>query len=444
MKKSKAKTKKSKTAKKKAKVTTFLSNTPGEKVEGSINFVISQWVDIDDIGEDPMNPNTMAGVQHEALGKIMKDHGWLEDVVLNEHPIEGKKYTLINGHQRVKVLKLQGVKRVLAKIIKVTPMIARSIGLAMNRNVGKDDPEKLSNLLLYAYKADKLELFLEKIPTFGIDEAKLLIDKYHDTALGQQDEEILPSLPTSTKTKLGDLYVLGDHKVLCGDCTDPEHVKKLLGNELVNHVNTDPPYGVNYAGKNHFLNKINRKGNHVPIQGDLGDEDMTPFFSKFLEVIPLTEYNTLNIWMSGMKLDQLTRAFKESGFTWGDYLVWVKNQFVIGRKDHNPQHEFCLYGWKGKHKFYGGNSASTIYFEKKPLVSGEHPTMKPVPLIAKTILEGSKPGDIVYDAFGGSGTTLIACENEGRKARVIELEPHYVDVIVKRWEEKTGKKAEKI
>lgn len=412
----------------------------------TVKFVESVWVDIKDIGVDPMNPNTMTKAQHESLGKSMDENGFIEDVLLNNKKTStGQKYTLINGHQRIYVLQDKGEKRVLAKIIKVTALKARQIGWAMNRNVGQDDKEKLSNLLLYAYKNDKLDAFLESVPTFGEDQAKLLIDKFHDTGLFQEGDEIIPETPTSTKTKIGDVYQLGIHKIMCGDASSQEHVDKLFAGKKANHVNMDPPYGVDYLGKGHLLNKINKSNpRYTVINNDVDIEDYTAFFKSVLDTIPLTEYNTINVWMSGLRLHELRIAFEDAGYTWGDYLVWVKSSIVPGRKDHNPRHEFCLYGWKGKHKFYGGNDASSCYFENKPVTSKEHPTMKPVNLIARTILEGSKPKDIVYDGFCGSGTTLISCENENRICFGMELSEYYVDIIISRWETKTNKKARKL
>ena len=412
----------------------------------TVEFVKSEWVNLSEIAEDPMNPNVINKAQHESLSKSMDENGFIEDVLLNDKPIGGKRFTLINGHQRVYVLLEKGEKRVLAKIIKVSVIKARQIGWAMNRNVGQDDQEKLSNLLLYALKNDKLDMFLDSVPDFGEDKAKLLIDKFHDTGLSEEGDEEIPEVTETSKVKEGDLFQLGDHRLLCGDSTKKEHVDKLFAGKVANHVNMDPPYGVDYLGKDHFLKKINKPNSKTrEIANDnMNPDDYTEFFKKVLANIPLAEYNTLNIWMGGLRLDELTRAFKEEGFTWGDYLVWVKNQFVLGRKDHNPRHEFCLYGWKGKHKFYGGQDASSCYFENKPLTSEDHPTMKPVNLIARTILEGTKPKDIVYDAFCGSGTSIIACENENRICYAIEMMPHYIDVIIRRWEEKTNKKAVKL
>ena len=412
----------------------------------TIKFIKSVWIDIKDIGVDTMNPNTMTKAQHDSLGKSMDENGFIEDILLNnKKTTTGQKYTLINGHQRVYVLQDKGEQRVLAKIIKVTALKARQIGWAMNRNVGQDDKEKLSNLLLYAYKNDKLDAFLESVPTFGEDQAKLLIDKFHDTGLFQEGDEIIPETPTSTKTKIGDIYQMGKHRLCCGDAANQEHVDKLFDGKKANHVNMDPPYGVDYLGKGHLLHKINKSNpKSTVIKNDVGIEDYTAFFKSFLEIIPLTEYNTINIWMMGSRLHELRIAFEEAGYTWGDYLVWVKNQFVPGRKDHNPRHEFCLYGWKGKHKFYGGADASSCYFENRPATSKEHPTMKPINLIARIILEGTKPKDIVYDGFAGSGTVLIACENENRVAYLMELEPKFCDVIIDRWQRKTNKTATKV
>lgn len=404
-------------------------------------------VKISDIGEDPMNPNTMTKQQHESLSESVDKNGFIEDILLNERKsVDGKKkYTLINGHQRVFILDKKGETKISAKIIKVTEIEARRIGWAMNRNVGQDDPEKLSNLLLLAYKKDRLDAFLQSVPMFGEDKAKLLIDKFHDTTLFQEGDELIPEVPAKSNIKEGDMFQLGSHKILCGDATNSKHIEKLFAGEKAAQINMDPPYGVNYGGEDSFLSKIHKPDRvRARIDGDGGDIDYVDFYSKMIEFVPLTDYNTVYIWMVGMRLAELTEAFKLAGFTWGDYLVWVKNHFVLGRKDHNLQHEFCLYGWKGKHKFYGENNASTVYIENSPQRSDYHPTMKPINLIARTMLEGTKPKDIVYDGCGGSGTTMIVAENENRRCFMIEKVGRYVDVIISRWETKTQRKAVKL
>jgi len=252
----------------------------------------------------------------------------------------------------------------------------------------------------------------------------------------------VPEVPEEPKSKLGEIYQLGRHKIMCGDCTKDIH--KLLGETKIDQLVTDPPYGVNYSAKNEFLNKID-KGSRIQknIQND-NIEDYRNFFTGFLSVIPFSDYNTCYIFMAGLHLHELRMAIEDSGITCGDYLVWVKNNHVLGRKDYNPKHEFIVYGWKGRHKFYGKENLTTVFEYDKPLVNDLHPTMKPVEILVKIINDGSSKNAYIYDPFLGSGSTLIACEQTGRTCYGMEIDPAYIDVIIQRWENYTEEKAIKV
>lgn len=184
------------------------------------------------------------------------------------------------------------------------------------------------------------------------------------------------------------------------------------------------------------------------IQKDIENDNINnyeEFFTKFLgNIIPhFNDYNTFYIFMSGKELHNLRLAVENNDCKCGDYLIWVKNNHVLGRKDYNSKHEFCLYGWYGKHKFYGDFSTTVLCFDK-PLKNDLHPTMKPIELLAKLIKDGSPVGGNILDVFGGSGSTLIACEQTNRNCYMMELDPNYCQVIIDRWEEFTGMEAEKI
>lgn len=412
--------------------------------EQEIEFVTSQKILVDDIEDDPLNPNVMDKSQLDALDYSITDYKWLEDIVINKKGAKLKKFVIVNGHQRLKVLRKRGIKYVWAKIISEKPEVARAIGISMNRNVGKDDPEKLSNALHYIYKHGKLELMSRLTPSYTMDFMKIQIDKFHNTSLGQEYQEVIPPVPKSTKTKTGDMYRLGRHLVICGDATDPTIVNKLLGKAKVQSLVTDPPYGVDYAGKNSFLGKVNKKSRIQFAMESDKNIDYRKFYTKFLKIIPFAEYNTTYIFMAGLRIHEVRMAMEDAGVTWGDYLIWVKNHFVMSRKDYKPKCEFIVYGWKGKHKFYAEYATPNVFEFDKPQTSDDHPTQKPVPLVAKLIIHGTKPEFTVYDPFGGSGTTLMACENEDRICYTAEIIPHFVDVIVKRWENFTKKKAKKL
>ena len=198
---------------------------------------------------------------------------------------------------------------------------------------------------------------------------------------------------------------------------------------------TDPPYGVDYASKNKMLNKVGKgKGNRneTSIEND-NIENYRQFFGEFLSLIPWEEKNTAYIFMSGKELHNLRLAMEDIGMKLSDYLIWVKNNHVLGRKDYHCKHEFIAYGWKGTHQFFGPTNSVTTIEHPRPQSSKEHPTMKPIGLVSKLIKDGSKKGYIVYDPFTGSGTTLLACESLERVCYSMEMSPQYCDVIIKRW-----------
>lgn len=256
------------------------------------------------------------------------------------------------------------------------------------------------------------------------------------------DDEFNPDehIPVEPIAKMGDIFQLGRHRLMCGDSTIQAYVDLLMNGNKVDCVVTDPPYGVDYAGKNEFLNKFD-KGNSI--QKDIENDNITnyrQFFGDFLKCISFKDYNAFYIFMSGQELHNLRLALDDCNLKCCDYLIWLKNNHVLGRKDYNSKHEFCVYGWKGKHKFYGGFQ-TTIQEFARPVKSDLHPTMKPIPLLAKLIEDGSLANFIVYDAFGGSGSTLIACEQTDRICYMMELDPKYCDVICKRYELATGNKA---
>jgi DNA modification methylase len=310
----------------------------------------------------------------------------------------------------------------------------KALNLALNKIQGDWDYLKLKDIL---QELDTGEFDLE-LTGFGMDEIEELIAQLHVPEEIVEDE--VPEPPEEPITKPGDLWILGRHRLLCGDATVAADVERLMDGKRADSLTTDPPYGVDYSGKNEFLNKFD-KGNRIqkPITND-ATTDYRKFFSDFMGLAPLAEYNTVYIFMSNKELHSLRLALDDCGYSWGDYLVWVKNNHVLGRKDYNAKHEFIVYGWKGKHKFYGGFSTTVLEFDR-PLRSDLHPTMKPIPLLAKLINDGLPAKGRVYDPFGGSGSTLIACEQLNRTCYMMELDPKYCDVIVQRWEDLTGQKA---
>lgn len=280
----------------------------------------------------------------------------------------------------------------------------------------------------------------------------VVLDELEEEANASEDDFNEETDNTPQLVKAGELWKLGDNYLLCGDSTKADDIQRLLGGGKADMIFTDPPYGVKYAEKNEFLNGIG-KPNSVsnPIENDSKDPaSLMAFLCNVFGLIYQFTKERMIYYITapqGGNILQVMQALEDSGFAIKQNLVWNKNNHVLGRSDYNYKHEPIIYGWKkdGTHKFYGnGNFHTSVWDIAKPLKSDLHPTMKPVELVTNALLDGSKSGDIVLDVFGGSGTTLIACEQLGRKCYMMELDPHYCDVIIARWEKLTGKKAEMV
>ena len=263
-----------------------------------------------------------------------------------------------------------------------------------------------------------------------------LLREPEQLAEGQTDEDAVPETPETAVTVPGDVWLLGAHRLLCGDSTQMEAVEKVLAGGLADMVFTDPPYNVNYGAT--MKDKLRGKKRKIA-NDNLGDG-----FEQFLRdacvnMLAVTK-GAIYICMSSSELHTLHRAFTEAGGHWSTFVIWAKNTFTMGRSDYQRQYEPILYGWKEgtDHFWCGARDQGDVWFIKKPVANDLHPTMKPVELVERALRNSSKSRDTVLDPFGGSGTTLIACERTGRQARLIELEPKYCDVIIRRWQEYSG------
>lgn len=259
-----------------------------------------------------------------------------------------------------------------------------------------------------------------------------------------------PTKKQKSSIKEGDLFQLGEHKLICGDATNENHINKLLAGERIKSVITDPPYGVNYVEGKDWVGLRGLKhsyfGKFKNIQGDkLTGNSYKEFSIKWIKPIinKLQSYNTFYIFNADKEVCQLRKALEEVGIYYSQTIIWIKQQKVLGRTDFNPQHELIVYGWKGHHRWKGAKESSVLFYPR-PTRSKLHPTMKPIGLLRKLILHTSQPHEIIYDSFGGSGSTLIAAEQTKRSCRMIEMEPEYCQVIINRWEKLTGQKAKKL
>jgi DNA modification methylase len=345
---------------------------------------------------------------------------------------------VVDGHLRLKAalrLGLETVPVILADDL--TPAQIKAFRILANRSATWADwDEDLLRLELEELKLDDFDLALTG---FDADELLEIMAGEETTSEGNTDEDAAPEVPETPVSKPGDVWIMGQHRLLCGDSTNAASYTLLMAGEKAHMVVTDPPYGVNYANSA----KDKMRGTNRPILNDNLGEDFEPFLKAALTPMIAHCQGAIYIAMSSSELDTLQSAFRAAGGKWSTFIIWAKNTFTLGRSDYQRQYEPILYGWpEGATRHWcGDRDQGDVWHFNKPRVNDLHPTMKPVELVERAIRNSSRPGDVVLDPFGGSGTTLIAAEKSGRQARLIELDPKYVDTIVRRWQEYAGAQA---
>lgn len=400
-------------------------------------------IDINSIIEYENNAKIHTDEQIEQICNSIREFGNNDPIAVDEHNV------IIEGHGRLYALKKLGFQEV--DIIRLTHL---------NEQQKKAYILAHNNLTMTTgFDLEKLQIEMEGIIDFDMSEFGFEpfepLNELEESE--EQFEEVLNSLENDEnklKVQRGDIFKLGKHTLMCGDSTDNESVKFLTGGGTVNLVVTDPPYNVNYEEKAKHISKTRsceriKKGTNTNIKNDkVGDEEFYQFLFKMyknmLEV--LEEGGAYYIWYAQAESINFLKALKDAGSNFRQILIWNKNNMVLGRQDYQWKYEPCIYGWKegAPHNWYSDRKQTTVLDFNKPLRSLEHPTMKPVDLFKYLIENSSKVGDKVLDLFGGSGTTLIACEELNRECYMMEYEPKYVEVIIKRWENLTGEKAIKI
>ena len=350
----------------------------------------------------------------------------------------GSDGVLISGHGRLAAAKTLGLHEVpVIRADHLSPTQRRALVICDNRSAELATwDDALLRLELDALRDDGFDL---DITGFDADAlAELLAGDEPDNE-GQTDEDAVPEASQAVVSKPGDVWLLGQHRLLCGDATDAASYAALLGQGQVDMVFIDPPYGVNYAN----TAKDRQRATCRPILNDNLGDAFEPFLQAALTPMLGRCDGAVYIAMSSSELDTLQSAFRAAGGKWSTFIIWAKNTFTLGRADYQRQYEPILYGWRegASRHWCGDRDQGDVWQIKKPHKNDLHPTMKPVELVERAIRNSSRPGDVVLDCFGGSGTTLIAAEKSGRVARLMELDPKYVDVIVRRWEDFTGHKA---
>ncbi len=348
------------------------------------------------------------------------------------------KYVIIGGNMRYRAALDLGITELPCKIIPPDTPISKLKAYTLKDNIayGEYDWDMLSN-----------EWDSQDLDAWGLDvwqDDKNIDSGGSDEIPNEEDGSI------EVRCKVGDVWQLGDHRLMCGDSVNLDEVQKLMGGGLADMCFTDPPYGVSIGDKNKTLNSFQRSGRCITnIKNDtLSAEELYPILVSAMTNTRLSCKEDACYYVTSPQNGDLgmmmMMMMKDAGLPVKHILIWEKNSatFSLGRLDYDYQHEPIFYTWTKKHHNYrNGEYRTTIWHYDKPKRCDLHPTMKPVALVENCLRDATKEGDAVVDLFGGSGTTLIACENLGRKCYTMEKDPHYCDVIIARWEKLTGKEA---
>ena len=373
---------------------------------------------IQELQPSSYNPRKISDTDYEKLKRSMEEFGCVEPIVFNE-----RTGCVIGGHQRLKVLQELGEQEIECVILDLNETQEKALNLALNKISGDWDIEKLELVI------DDLKLSDIDISLTGFDVEEL--DSLFPAEVKDDNFDVDAELSKAALTEAGDLWHLGNHRLYCGDSTEEGTYEKLMSGAKADLVLTDPPYNVNYEG---IAGKIKND--------KMSSERFSDFLLKAFScmLMFMTDHASIYVFHADTKGLEFRKAFQDAGFYLSQVCIWVKNHFSLGRCPYQFKHEPVLFGWKlgGNHKWYGGRNETTVWEFDKPQKSKDHPTMKPIPLMLYPIQNSTKSGDIVLDPFGGSGSTLIACEQTGRTCYTAELDEKYCDVIVSRYIENAG------
>lgn len=422
---------------------------------------------IADLNKNPDNPRTITDEKKAQLKKALLKFGDLSGIVFNK-----KSKQLVGGHQRRDALDENSAITITKKYSKPTrtgtvaegyvelgtdkftyrevywdERTERSANIAANKGAGVFDNDKLNEWMKQLSADDDFDMSLTMFDDSELLDFEGIVVKEHtrvSAKTGVDEDEIPDRAPAITK--LGDAYILGRHRLLCGDSTNAAQVDRLVKGAKPNLVFTDPPYGVSYEqGK--FTGKAPKKKFEAIANDEKRGNDLYLFLRDVWKAA-LTVVNDTCVFYSWspplLPGAEILKSLIDSGIHVQSQIVWDKKRLVLGRADYQWRHEICWYGYRGKHHFWCGDRDQTSVWEQKRDSVYDHPTQKPVELAERAVLNSTEAGGQVLDLFGGSGSTMIACEKTQRRCFTMELDPHYCDVIVARWEKYTGLKAKHI
>ena len=391
--------------------------TPGLKVE--------YWP-IDRLIPYARNSRTHSDAQVAQVAASIKEFGWANPILVDGQNV------VVAGHARLAAAHKLGMAEVPVIVLgHLTEAQRRALVIAENKlamNAGWD--EEMLRTEIEALREEQISLL--DLIGFSDEELRAMQVDEPNPAVTSENEDAAPAASaTPPCTQRGDLWLLGKHRLLCGDATDIEDLKRVLDGSLADLAWTDPPYGVDYVGKT---------AKKLTIANDALGGKFYDFLFDAISNILLSCRGAIYVCMSSSELHTLYKAFVDAGGHWSTFVIWAKHHFTLGRSDYQRMYEPILYGWRegASHYWCGDRNQGDVWPIKRPMANVDHPTKKPVELVQKAIENSSQMGAVVLDPFAGSGSTLVACEKTGRQARLIELDPKYCDVIIRHWQGLTG------
>lgn len=382
---------------------------------------------------DPANPRQIGKKELEALTRSIGEFGLVDPIIARRDDM-----MVIGGHQRLMAARKLGLQTVPVIFLDLDESKARLLNVALNKISGEWDDELLARLL-----SDLGDHVDPTLTGFDEGEIKGLLKTLDARDKKERTEsfdfaEAMENAKKAPRTVAGDVWALGDHRLMCGDATHLSELTKLFGKTKASMAFTDPPYGVDYG--NHGKSKRRKK-----IANDALPRDEWESFCRGWSVNLLQWVDgAIYICMSGQEWPTVSRILVEESAHWSTTVIWAKDRFTLGRSDYQREYEPIWYGWRegAKHHWCGDRDQGDVWNIPRPSDSELHPTMKPLKLVERAIENSSERGDVVLDLFMGSGSTMIACERTGRVSYGMEIDPHYCDIVVARWESFTGEKAE--
>ena len=398
-----------------------------------------EQVPIDLLRPDPANPRRISDEELDSLERSLRRFGFVQPVLARK-----EDSTVIGGHQRLLAARRLGLATVPVTWLDLSVEQARLLSLALNKISGSWDEQLLARMLA-DLQANSVDLSLSG---FGEDELADLLRslEVRDRAERVEDfdlDEALSDATRNARSKPGDLWALGEHRLLCGDATKPEDIERLLAGAKAAMAFTDPPYNVS-LGDNGGQQRGSRKRR---IANDSMDSiSWETFVRAWGRNLLASTDGAIYVCMSSKEMPLVSRVLAEEGGHWSDTIIWRKDRFVLGRADYQRAYEPIWFGWRegASHHWCGDRDQDDVWEIDRPSDAPLHPTMKPLALMERAIANSSVSGDLVLDLFAGSGSTLIACERTGRRCAALELDPRYADVVLARWERFSGAKAERI